>query len=93
MNGQPTYRQGPVLWRRTYDRVLILVPTSGELVTLTSTGCDLWAALGQPGTVEDIAGRLAAAYGASVSQIAPDIAPVIEELERRGAIVVTDRRR
>lgn len=93
MSEEPVYRRGDVLWRRTCDRVVILLPPSGEFVTLTSTGCDLWAALEEPGSVGELAGRLAATYGAPVDRIASDIAPVIDELERYGALVAMDRRR
>jgi hypothetical protein len=69
------------------------VPTDQDFVTLTATGCDLWAALEEPGSVGQLAERLAALYGAAVEQIAADIAPVIEELVRRGALTVSRRAR
>jgi hypothetical protein len=81
-----------VLWRRTYDRVIILVPASGELVTLQATARDLWAALDEPGSVGELAERLAALYDAPLEQIASDIEPVLEELGRRGALDVSGRR-
>jgi len=92
MTEDPCYRRGAVLWRQTYDRVLILLPSSGQFITLEATGRDLWAALEEPGTVHDLACRLAADFGAPVAQIASDITPVIEELDRRGAVVATGRR-
>ena len=91
--GRSVYRRGDVLWRRTYDRVVVLVPATREFVTLQATGCDLWAALEQPGSLEEVARRLAAAYGAPVEQIAADVGPVLDELEHRGAVVVTGRDR
>jgi hypothetical protein len=87
------YRRGDVLWRRTSDRVVIVVPSTHELVTLTTTGCDLWAALEAPGELNELAERLAAAYGASVDQIAADISPVIEQLLSCGALKATGRER
>ena len=83
------YRRGDVLWRRTYDRVVIVLPRSGEFFTLQATGCDLWAALEEPGSIRDLAARLAANYAIPVEEIANDIAPVIDELEHCGALVVT----
>ncbi len=83
------YRRGDVLWRRTYDRVVMLLPTSGEFVTLKGTGCDLWATLEEPGSLGQLAERLASCYGAPVEQITSDIAPVIEELAACGAVAVT----
>ncbi len=93
MSDEPVYRRGDVLWRRTYDRVVMLLPTSGEFVTLKATGCDLWAALEEPGSLGELAERLAAAYDAPIERIASDIAPVIEELGRCGAVAVTGRGR
>ena len=90
MSGEPVYRRGNVPWRRTYDRVIVLVPRSGELVTLKATGCALWAALEKPGSVGQLAERLAGAYGAPVEQIASDITPVIEELRRYGVVSVNE---
>jgi hypothetical protein len=86
MSDGPIYRRNEVLWRRTHDRVLIRVPASGETTTLQATACDLWTALEEPGSLGEVSKRLAAVYDASVEQIASDIAPVLEELERRGAV-------
>lgn len=89
MNDEPVYRRANVLWRRTYDRVVMLVPDSGEFLALQATGCDLWAALEDPGSLGEIAKRLVAVYGAPVEQVISDIAPVVEELRRRGVLVVS----
>jgi hypothetical protein len=89
----PVYQRGDVLWRRTYDRVLILIPATGEVVTLQATGSDLWGALENPGSIEEVAERLAARYTAAVGQVLSDIEPTLEELRRRGAVTVTDRSR
>jgi hypothetical protein len=91
MSDCPVYRRGEVLWRRTYDRVVILMPASGEVVTLQATACDLWAVLEEPGSLGEVANRLAALYDAPFEQIASDVAPVLEELKRRGAVAVSRR--
>jgi hypothetical protein len=93
MNDGPVYRRSEVLWRRTYDRVLIRIPASGEAVTLQTTACDLWAALEEPGSLREVAKRLGRLYDAPFEQIASDVAPVLEELERRGAVTVVVSRR
>ena len=89
MTDESVYHRGDVLWRRTYDRILIVVPETDRLVTLEGTGRELWAALEEPGSLHALARRLAAVYGAPVEAIASDIAPVIGELERCGAVVVS----
>jgi hypothetical protein len=93
MSDGPVYRRGDVLWRRTYDRVLILMPASGEVLTLQATACEMWAALEDPGSLDEVSRRLAAVYDAPLEQIASDVAPVLEELERRGALTVAVSRR
>jgi hypothetical protein len=87
---QPVYRRGDVLWRRTYDRVVLLLPTSGQFLTLQATACELWAAVEEPGSVSALAERLAAVYEAPVEQIASDIEAVLGQLTHCGALVVTD---
>jgi hypothetical protein len=89
MIDEPVYHRSDVLWRRTYDRVLILVPGRDGILTLQGSGRDLWAALEEPGSVGALSQRLAAVYTAPVEQIASDIVPVIEDLARRGAVNVS----
>lgn len=88
MTDEPIYRRNDVLWRRTYDRVLILIPGRDGILTLQGSGRDLWAALEEPGSVQALAQRLAAIYAAPVEHIASDIVPVIDDLARRGAVIV-----
>jgi Coenzyme PQQ synthesis protein D (PqqD) len=90
VSDEPVYRRGDVLWRRTHDRVIVLVRSNGELIALKATGCALWAALEEPGSVGQIAARLAGAYGESVEQIAADIKPTIGELRRLGVVSVSE---
>ena len=89
MSDEEVYRRGDVLWRRTVDRVVILLPGSGEFLALKATGCDLWGALEESGSIRQLAERLSLAYGASVDQIAADIAPVIQQLAGCGAVAVS----
>lgn len=88
MSDERIYRRCNVLWRRTHDSVLLLVPACGEFITLQASGCDLWAVLEVPGTLSALAERLAHAYDTPVERIAADITPILEELDRRGAIGV-----
>lgn len=89
MTGEHVYRRGDVLWRRTVDRVVILLPDSGEFLVLQGTGCDLWGALEHPGSVAELADRLSVPYVSSVEEIAADIAPTIEQLASYGAVAVS----
>jgi hypothetical protein len=85
--GEPVYRRGAVLWRRTHDRILVLVPATREVLSLTGSGRELWAVLDEPGSLPELAERLAAIYGAPAERIATDITPVITELRRCAAVV------
>jgi coenzyme PQQ synthesis protein D (PqqD) len=89
---QLVYGRADVLWRRTLDRVVILVPASGEFLTLQATGSDLWSAIEPPAPLGEVAERLAAIYGAPTAQIVADIEPVLQELRRRGAVAVSPPR-
>jgi hypothetical protein len=89
VTGGEVYRRGDVLWRRTYDRVVILLPGSREFLTLRASGCDLWGVLAAPGSLSELANRLAESYSAPAEEIAADIAPVIRELSQCGAVVLS----
>lgn len=89
MTTEDVYRRADVLWRGTCDRVIILVPASGELITLQATAGDLWAALEFPGSLGELAERLAAVYDAPAERIAGDVKPALDELARRGALAVS----
>jgi hypothetical protein len=89
VTGGEVYRRGDVLWRRTYDRVVILLPDSREFLTLRASGCDLWGVLSEPGSLPELASRLAQTYSAPAEDIAVDIAPVIRELSQCGAVAVS----
>lgn len=91
MDGEPVYGRADVLWRQTYDRVMVLVPGRSDIVTLQGSGCALWAALADPDSVAGLAERLSAAYGAPADQIAADIMPVLTELVEEGAAVIRGR--
>lgn len=89
MTSELVYRRGDVLWRHTYEGVLVLLPATGAQVTLTGSGKDLWAALSEPGSIAQLADRLASIYGAPGERIAADIAPVIEGLRTCGALAIS----
>jgi hypothetical protein len=87
VSGELVHCRGAVLWRRVHDRVLLLLPATREVLSLTGSGGDLWAVLDEPGSLPELAERLAAIYGAPVERIAADIAPIVDELRRYGAVV------
>jgi hypothetical protein len=89
--GQSRYvRSDRILWRRTMDGVVVLPVEHGEYFDLTGTGLVLWELLGTPHTVDEAAAALLARYEGSPGQVAADLAPVLEDLVRRQAVVVLE---
>jgi Coenzyme PQQ synthesis protein D (PqqD) len=76
-------REPHVLWRRSGHLVLLKRPESDDITTLDEAGSALWAQLSQPSTLEVMAARLGELYGIRAAQIAHDITPVLDDLERR----------
>ena len=78
--------RGPeVLWRAGAFGVVLAVP-GREPLTLSGTGRALWDALARPITAADLAAELATAFAADPDVVAADIAPVLDELGRVGAV-------
>jgi hypothetical protein len=65
---------------------VVLAPGAPEPQTLTGTGRALWHALARPIARAELASELARAFGADRARVEADIAPVIAELHRIGAI-------
>lgn len=75
-------RDPHVLWRRSGTLVVLKAPAADELVTLDESGLELWSELEQPVTLQEVADRLAERYGVSPSQVAADLEPLFDDLER-----------
>ncbi|HEY3724976.1 MAG TPA: PqqD family protein [Acidimicrobiia bacterium] len=80
------HRSAATLWREGEFGVVLLAPGSDEPQTLTGTGRALWHALAEPVTPGELANRLATGFGVNRGQVAADISPVLEALQRIGAI-------
>ena len=75
-----------MLWRAGDFGVVLLAPAGREPLTLEGTGRALWDALAAPVTPTELAEDLARAFGAEPTQVASDIAPILAELTRVGAV-------
>ncbi|MEO0494346.1 MAG: PqqD family peptide modification chaperone [Actinomycetota bacterium] len=73
-------RRGPVLWRRSGDRVLIRRRGNDHLVVLGDTGVSMWLALAEPTTVGALAAELAEAHGALLDQVTVDVQAAVARL-------------
>jgi Coenzyme PQQ synthesis protein D (PqqD) len=77
-----------VLWRRTFDRVLLLVPGSDRCLSLSGTGMDLWESLLEARSMHEIAEALANEYCTSRARVERDIAPALDALVAADAMHV-----
>ena len=80
-------RAPEVLWRRTFDRVILLGGEGSELLTLLGTGVDIWDLLSAPQTIESMTAALADRYRAEADVVRSDVAGLIERLASAGVVV------
>jgi hypothetical protein len=80
-------RSGALLWRRLPDRLLVLQPApSSELLTLAGTALDVWDELDRPRPLAELADAVARRYGMTADLVEADVAGLLDELERHGAV-------
>jgi hypothetical protein len=79
-------RSSNVLWRRTFDRVVLLVPGSEQSVTLSGTGVDLWDHLAEPRSLDAMSAELADLYGTASAAVERDVRATLDALVERGIV-------
>jgi Coenzyme PQQ synthesis protein D (PqqD) len=82
-------RAPDVLWRRTFDRVILLGLADREVQTLLGTGVDVWDLLSVARSVESMTEVLSDRYGADADVVRSDVAGLVDRLEAAGAVVRT----
>ena len=80
-------RAPDVLWRRTFDRVILLGLDDREVRTLLGTGVEVWDLLSAPHSVGALSAALAERYRADPEVVRSDLATLIEQLLTAGAVV------
>ncbi|MCZ7535471.1 MAG: PqqD family protein [Acidimicrobiia bacterium] len=75
--------------RRAADRVVVLAD-SDEPRTLRGTGAALWDVFDSPRTLSEAAVVLSGQFSSDPEAVEADIAPVVDELERVGALRVVE---
>jgi Coenzyme PQQ synthesis protein D (PqqD) len=85
-SSSPVQRATGVLWREGEFGVVVLAAGSREPKTLAGTGRALWHALARPMAPAALAAELAAEFGVDPARVEADIAPVLAELSRIGAL-------
>ena len=83
------YRRNPaVVFQPVEDRLMMMNPDRAEFVTLTATGAEVWQALSDPGTCDDVVERLRGEYpDADPIQMRADVGVFLGKLEAAGAIL------
>jgi Coenzyme PQQ synthesis protein D (PqqD) len=76
-----------VLWRKTFDRVVVLVPGSDRFLTLSGTGVDLWDSLAEPRSLDAISAELADRYRTASAAVERDVRPALDALVTDGAVL------
>jgi hypothetical protein len=77
-------RNEQVLWRRTGDGAVLARPDGDGFERLSPTGAAVWELLGEPASVETVAGELAEVFDGKGSTIDDDVAAIVEQLVERG---------
>lgn len=76
-------RRPDVLWRHSGQLVVLKHVEQDDFVTLASSGLALWLALETPGTLPEVASRIAEVFDVEPAGVEADITPVLADLERR----------
>jgi len=83
----PSFRRRPdVLWRRSLAAVVLLPPSSEEVVTVGGTGADVWDLLETWRTVDGLVQVLAERYDADEAIVHRDVGALLAELVEHGAL-------
>lgn len=79
--------RGPgVPWRRTVDGCVLARPADGEPLALSAAAAEIWAALAEPATVDEVACRLAASCGLAAADVRGDVARAVADLHAHGLV-------
>jgi hypothetical protein len=83
------YRAADSVHTRTFDGELVILDLAhGEYFALDPIGSRLWVALEQGKSVEQVAADVVEEYDVSPETAAADLAALLDDLVRRGLLVV-----
>jgi hypothetical protein len=80
-----------VLWRETFDRVLLLVPDSEEMIAGNLCAAAVWDALGEIDDADEIAALVEETFGIDAGDARRDVSEALEQLSSCGAVVSHER--
>lgn len=90
--GRTFVRSPTGLWRRTFDRVVVLCPGTDDCLVLGGTGTALWDCFDKVRSLKDVSDELAETFGADAALVHDDLAPVTEALLAKGVLVEAEER-
>ncbi len=79
-------RAAGAVWRHAHGSVFVLPSSASDVVVLTDSGQDLWWLFEESMTIDEAAHRLAEIYGITADKVSRDVAPVVDDLARRGVL-------
>lgn len=79
-------RAAGAVWRHGHGGVLVLVEPGRDVVVLSGGAADVWSALAEPRTVDDIGRTLATTYTRLADEMTADVAPLVDDLVERGVV-------
>lgn len=82
-----TWQRDPrVLWRRSFDTIVVLPPTAADPFQLDGVGRTIWELLDQPVAEDQLITELAQAYEQPPSEVAANVGPFLQQLRQAGAV-------
>lgn len=79
-------RNPAVLWRRTLDGAVLLVPGRAEPLRLNATAAIVWDLLDEPATTAQLAAEVAEAFDIASQEASADITAGVGALRDEGAL-------
>jgi hypothetical protein len=82
------HRGERVLWRRSFERIVLLAPERDEPLVLEGTGRLVWELLDEPRPGSALNATLSELFHRDVDEVDREVAPFLAELRAAGALVV-----
>lgn len=82
------HRDERVLWRRSFERIVLLAPGRDEPLVLDGIGRLVWELLDEPRRAPVLHAALAELFERDVDDVDRELTPFLEELRAAGALVL-----
>jgi Coenzyme PQQ synthesis protein D (PqqD) len=85
-----TYSRAAALTRRVGREILVVLPGTAEIATLSETAADVWDLLERPCTLTQLSDVLAELYATPSVSIAGDVVAFLSEMRAKGLLETVD---